>query len=89
METLRRYMESLPPERTGWLAGARDSVVGQALAHLHCDATRSWTLVDLAKASRTSRTVLAERFMTVAHRVAAASVPGTRRALHQSDAGHH
>jgi hypothetical protein len=24
IETLRRYMEELPPEQTGWLAGARD-----------------------------------------------------------------
>jgi AraC-like DNA-binding protein len=63
METLCRYMECLPPERTGWLAGARDSVVGQALAHLHRDPGRSWTLVDLAKASKTSRSVLAQRFM--------------------------
>ena len=31
IETLRRYMEELPPEQTGWLAGARDPVVGAAL----------------------------------------------------------
>ena len=30
IETLRRYMEELPPEQTGWLAGARDPVVGGA-----------------------------------------------------------
>lgn len=62
METLCRYMEELPPERTGWLAGARDPVVGQALAQLHRDPARSWTLRELAQASRTSRTVLVERF---------------------------
>jgi AraC-like DNA-binding protein len=62
MDTLCRYMEELPPERTGWLAAARDPKVGQALAHLHRDPARSWTLQDLAQASGTSRTVLAERF---------------------------
>jgi Cupin len=35
IETLRRYMEQLPPEQTGWLAGARNPVVGAALALLH------------------------------------------------------
>lgn len=62
METLSRYMEALPLERTGWLAGARDPKVGQALALLHRDPARAWTLGELAEASGTSRTVLAERF---------------------------
>jgi AraC-like DNA-binding protein len=61
-ETLCRYMNELPPERAGWLAGARDAKVGQALALLHREPARAWTLPDLAQASGTSRTVLAERF---------------------------
>jgi AraC-like DNA-binding protein len=61
-ETLCRYMDELPPERTGWLAGARDAKVGQALALMHRDPARAWTLPDLARASGTSRTVLADRF---------------------------
>lgn len=35
VETLRRYIAQLPPEETGWLAGARDPEVGRALALLH------------------------------------------------------
>ncbi len=62
MEALCRYMDELPPERTGWLAGARDPVVGQALACIHRDPSRGWTLAELAKAVGASRTVLAERF---------------------------
>lgn len=62
MHALCVYMEELPAERTGWLAAARDSKVGQALAHLHREPARSWTLDDLATASSTSRTLLAERF---------------------------
>ena len=62
VETLCRYMDELPPERTGWLAGARDAKVGQALALLHRDPARAWTLPELARASGTSRTVLADRF---------------------------
>jgi len=55
-------MDELPSERTGWLAGARDPKVGQALALMHREPARAWTLPDLARASGTSRTVLAERF---------------------------
>jgi AraC-like DNA-binding protein len=62
METLCRYMDELPPERSGWLAGARDPVVGQALAQIHRDPARAWTLQDLARATSSSRTVLTERF---------------------------
>ena len=35
VEAIRRYLETLPPSQTGWLAGLRDPVVGQALAALH------------------------------------------------------
>jgi hypothetical protein len=35
VETLRRYINALPPDQTGWLAGARDRIIGQALALLH------------------------------------------------------
>lgn len=62
VETLCRYMDESPPERTGWLAGARDATVGRVLALLHREPARAWTLPDLARASGTSRTVLAERF---------------------------
>lgn len=62
VETLCRYMDELPPGRTGWLAGARDARVGRALALLHRDPARAWTLPDLAGECGASRTVLAERF---------------------------
>src|SRR5262245_42504111 len=32
VETIRHYIAQLPPEETGWLAGARDPEVGRALA---------------------------------------------------------
>jgi AraC-like DNA-binding protein len=62
METLCRYMEELPPERTGWLAAARDAAVGRALACLHREPARAWSLDELARAAGVSRTVLVERF---------------------------
>lgn len=62
VETLRRYMEQLPAEHTGWLAGVRDRVVGKALALLHGQPARAWTVETLARECNTSRSVLAERF---------------------------
>jgi AraC-like DNA-binding protein len=62
IETLRRHMEGLPSEQTGWLAGARDPVVGAALALLHRSTSHPWTLTELASKTGTSRSVLAERF---------------------------
>ena len=61
IETLRRYMEELPPEQTGWLAGARDPVVGGALAPLHRKPA-SLEPGELAAEAGVSRSVLAERF---------------------------
>lgn len=62
VETLRRYMEQLPVEQTGWLAGVRDRVVGKALALLHARPAHPWTVEALARECGTSRSVLAERF---------------------------
>ena len=62
VEVVRRHMEALPPQQTGWLAGLRDPVVAPALALLHERPAHPWTLAELARAAATSRTVLAERF---------------------------
>jgi AraC-like DNA-binding protein len=62
IETLRRYMERMPAEQTGWLAGARDPVVGGALALMHRKPFHAWTIDDLAAGAGASRSVLAERF---------------------------
>jgi AraC-like DNA-binding protein len=62
IESLRRHMEQLPPEQTGWLAGARDPVVGAALALLHRRPSHRWTLAELAAEAGASRSVLVERF---------------------------
>jgi AraC-like DNA-binding protein len=61
-ESLRRYLLSLPEGRTGWLAGARDAAVGRALAALHHEPTRDWTLDSLAREAGISRSALTERF---------------------------
>ena len=59
---IRQYVETLPPTQTGWLAGLRDPVVGQALAALHGAPCEPWTVKRLSRAVGLSRSVLAERF---------------------------
>jgi len=62
VEAIRRYLETLPPAQTGWLAGLRDPVVGQALSALHGQPSESWTVERLARLVGLSRSVFAERF---------------------------
>ena len=62
IEAMRRYMEQLTPEQTGWLAAAKDPVVGRALALLHRDPRHSWTVAELAAQTGASRSVVTERF---------------------------
>lgn len=62
IEVLRRYLDDLPPGRTGWLAGLKDEVVSRALALLHASPGRDWTLAALAHEAHTSRSNLARRF---------------------------
>jgi len=62
VEALSRHMDQMPADATGWLAGVRDPVAGAALAALHGDPSRSWTVAALARQAGASRSVLAERF---------------------------
>src|SRR5882672_8402542 len=62
VETLRRYINALPPDQIGWLAGARDPIIGQALALLHKEPAHPWTVANLARRIGLSRTRFAERF---------------------------
>ncbi len=62
VDILRRYVARLPVTETGWLAGARDAVVGKALGLLHGRPKESWTVASLADEVGLSRSALVERF---------------------------
>ena len=62
VDTLRRYIAGLPEQEIGWLAGARDPVVGKSLMLLHARAQHPWTIAELAKEVGVSRSALVERF---------------------------
>jgi len=62
VEILREYMQRLPAEQGGWLAGLNDPFVGKALRLLHANPVRDWTVDELAREVAVSRSVLAQRF---------------------------
>jgi AraC-like DNA-binding protein len=62
VDTLRRYVASLPETQIGWLAAARDPVVGKSLGLLHGRVAHPWTIAGLADEVGISRSALVERF---------------------------
>jgi transcriptional regulator GlxA family with amidase domain len=62
VDTLRRYVDSLPEDQTGWLAGTRDPIVGKSLGLMHSRIAHPWTIADLADEVGMSRSALVERF---------------------------
>jgi AraC-like DNA-binding protein len=62
VDTLRRYVAGLPEQQTGWLAGARDPIVGKSLGLLHNRFAHPWTIADLADEVGISRSALVDRF---------------------------
>jgi AraC-like DNA-binding protein len=63
VDTARRYLDTLPGDATGWLAGLRDRYVGRALALLHENPERPWTIDELGRQVGLSRSALHERFI--------------------------
>ena len=74
VEVLRRHVDSLPPEQTGWLAGMRDPAVGRALALLHERPAEPWTLEQTGRGGG-ALAVVAARALRPLHRPAADAVP--------------
>jgi AraC-like DNA-binding protein len=64
-EAIRIHLASAPAIDTGWLAALHDPVLKPALAALHAEPQRRWTVPDLAAASMSSRSLLDQRFRDV------------------------
>ena len=62
VDTLRRYLASLPDQEVGWLAAARDPIIGKSLMLMHSRSPYPWTIAELAKEVGLSRSSLVERF---------------------------
>ena len=64
-EVLRLYLAAAPAADHGWLAALRDPVLAPALAALHHQPERAWTVAELGAAVNVSRSVLDQRFRHV------------------------
>lgn len=62
VDAVRRYVDTLPEESRGWLAGLRDRFVGRALALMHDAPAVEWTVDELGRRVGLSRSALHERF---------------------------
>lgn len=63
VEAVRAYLDTLPAEQTGWLAGLKDPFVGRCLGLLHGRVAEPWSLDALSREVGLSRSALAERFV--------------------------
>ncbi|HSB99127.1 MAG TPA: AraC family transcriptional regulator [Burkholderiaceae bacterium] len=63
VDAARRYLDALPEDAAGWLAGLRDRHVGKAIALLHQRPAEPWTLDALGSEVALSRSALHERFV--------------------------
>ncbi|HET9959800.1 MAG TPA: AraC family transcriptional regulator [Polyangiaceae bacterium] len=62
VQIVRGYLATLGSEGTGWLAALSDPQVGAALAWVHREPARDWTVQELAQRVAMSRSAFAARF---------------------------
>lgn len=67
-EVLRLHLASAPAVDHGWLAALRDPVLEPALARMHAEPARKWTVAELAEEVAVSRSLLDTRFRQVLRR---------------------
>ena len=60
--TLHAWFDTRGPEQPGWYAALADPVVGPALAALHDEPARHWTVDELAALGGSGRAAFAKRF---------------------------
>ncbi|MFO1310641.1 MAG: AraC family transcriptional regulator [Burkholderiales bacterium] len=62
VEAVRCYVDTMPDDRKGWLAGLRDRFIARALTLMHARPAHPWTVEELARQVGMSRSGLARRF---------------------------
>lgn len=64
-EVLRIHLATAPMAEHGWIAALHDRVLAPAMAALHAEPERKWTVAELAGVATVSRSVLDQRFRDV------------------------
>ena len=62
IQAIRAWLETDSGAHTGWLGALRDPQIGRALAVIHADPARAWTVALLAREVAMSRSAFAGRF---------------------------
>ena len=62
IQAIRSWIDSAPHAESGWLAALRDDQVGSALAAIHREPDKNWTVALLAKEVGMSRSGFSARF---------------------------
>lgn len=62
IQAIRMWIANDPAARSGWLGALQDRHIGRAMALIHRDPARNWTLASLAAEAAISRSALAARF---------------------------
>ena len=62
IQAIRSWIEQDPAAQTGWLGALQDRQIGRAVALIHREPTRAWTVSSLAAEAAMSRSAFAARF---------------------------
>lgn len=62
IQTLRAWLERAPEAQRGWLGALNDPQIGRALAAIHREPRRPWTVEALAREAAMSRSAFSARF---------------------------
>jgi len=62
IQAIRNWMAQDPAAQTGWIGALQDKQIGRALALIHLDPARPWTVATLASEVAMSRSALSARF---------------------------
>jgi AraC-like DNA-binding protein len=62
VQAIRAWLETDPAAQTGWLGALQDKQVGRAIALIHREPARPWTVDSLARELAMSRSAFAARF---------------------------
>jgi AraC-like DNA-binding protein len=84
IQAIRAWIETAPAARTGWLGALQDRQIGRALALIHRDPARAWTVESLASELALSRSAFAARFTELVDEPAMQYVTRWRMQLAQS-----
>jgi AraC-like DNA-binding protein len=84
IQAIRSWIETAPAARSGWLGALQDEQIGRALALIHREPARAWTVASLADELALSRSAFAARFTELVNEPAIRYVTRWRMQIAQS-----